>query len=355
MRTEDHIELRKDDRQRAMDLHRKSIIIDAHNGSGINSECLRQMQIGGLTAFKKTVVRNWLNFRGSIEYLYHWYRRIEENRDRVFFCMTVEDIRKAKSDGMLAFMFGFENTKHIEDDIRLLAIFRRLGVKTIQLTYNQRNLVGDGCTERTNLGLSDFGVELVEEMNKQGILIDASHCGDATTMDAISISKDPIVFSHSCARAINENARNKNDGLIKALAEKGGVIGISVLPMFLTSRSSPTWNDWLDHVDHVVDLAGVNHVGIGTDLMEGGAARWDFQPWIPPKGLLVVRNEQEYEERYIYTKPKAYLKRPTELLMQTNSEFPNMTVGLVARGYSDNEIEKILGGNFLRVFQRVWK
>lgn len=349
------IELNKEEEQRALDLHKKAILIDAHNASGMDSKCLQNMKLGGLTAFKKCAVRNWLNFRQSIEYLYHWYRRIDENSDKVFLATTVEDIKRAKKQEKHAFLFGFENVKPIEDDIRLLKIFYKLGVSSISLTYNQRNFVGDGCTERTNAGLSDFGLNMVEEMNRIGILIDVSHCGEATTKDAIEFSKDPIVFSHTCARELNENARNKSDDMFMALTEKGGIIGIAIVPYFLTSKLKPTWEDWLDHVDHVANLVGVNHVGIGTDLNESGSTSWDFQPWIPPKGPIVAHNQKEYSEIYLHSKPKAYPRRPVAPIMQNNTEFPNMTKGLVSRGYSDEEIEKILGGNFLRLFERVWK
>ncbi len=253
-----------------------------------------------------------------------------------------EDVQKAKSEGKFGVMLNFQNTTHINNNIDNIDFFYHAGIRQIQLTYNMRNLVGDGCTERTDAGLSEFGLEVIDRMNKLGILIDLSHCGHRTTMEAIEASRDPVIFSHTNCRALCDHVRCKTDEEIMAVAEKGGYIGLTIVPFFISKKEAVSFNDFLDHVDHIVNLVGVDHVGIGTD--DTGAADVPKKLW----------------EKYNTVLPKIGFRPEHRVRFGVSTQgyeryidWPNFTRGLVSRGYSDQEIEKILGGNFLRVVRRV--
>jgi membrane dipeptidase len=230
--------------------------------------------------------------------------------------------------------------------LNLLKIFYQLGLRICGLAYTRRNAFADGCGEKTDCGLSRIGELAVEEMNKLGVLIDLSHCGYTASMQAIDLSKDPVSFTHSCARGVYDHIRNLTDEQIKACAEKGGVIGVNAFSNYLHPKGlaeGATVAHSLNHIDYIVNLVGVDHVGIGTDTTESRTvdealelARAYPELGEPPKSVTLESIRKRYALKSIM-------------------EIRNYTRGLVARGYSDQEILKILGGNFLRLFKKVWK
>jgi len=216
-------------------------------------------------------------------------------------------------------------------------ILYRLGVRRFDAIANYRGYLGDGCLERSDSGLSLYGLAFVERMNEVGMMIDTSHWGERSTFDAIEASKSPILISHAGARAlVPKNRRLKSDELIRALAEKGGLIGVCGIPNYLAQARRQGVKDIMDHVDYIVDLVGVDHVGIGTDIVWGHHASLGVhRHYITHMGMEVAA---EYMEG-----------------IESLEEWPNITRGLVSRGYSDGEIEKIIGGNALRVMDEVIK
>lgn len=259
-----------------------------------------------------------------------------------------EDILQAKQEGKLGIIFHFQNTDPVEDNLDLLRVYHRLGVRMIQRTYNRKNRVGDGCEERTDCGLSRFGIQLIREMNRLGIVVDLSHTGYKTTMEAIEISTAPPIFSHSNCNAVCESPRNITDDQIQAIAARGGVIGINGFPRFVAKAPRPTLDHFIVHIEHIVQLVGPDHAGLALDYYEGMAS------------VATAEQAQAAYERHIasgtwtpesYPAPPWYYPAGLEL----PSGFPNLTKALVARGYSDEDIEKILGGNFLRIFRQVWR
>lgn len=372
-------ELNKEEQQRALDLHRKTIVIDTLNNihyldsvfgkwswggreeriwrarkEDIKPLFFKRLAEGGYTAIVTTAVFRDCLFEEALKRVYYHRQFIEENSDKIFLATTIEDIESAKKEGKVAIVFGFQNPKPmiplvevrplsevVQDAGSAVAIFYSLGVRITQLTYNYRNLIAEGCNERTNCGLSKFGVRFVEKLNELGMVIDLSHAGPATVMDAIEYSKDPVICSHTNVYSLCENIRNIQDEGIKALAEKGGVIGISGWSYHLVPPPTrATIEDVLDHIEYLVNLVGVDHVGYGSDAAE-------FMPVERFEGLEIENPElmfsgQKFEETLAEG-------------LDTISKLPNLTKGLVARGYSDQEISKILGGNWLRVFKRVWK
>jgi membrane dipeptidase len=319
-------------------------------------EYLRLIRQGGVSAVNFTVAINE-NCPLACRKVSQILRAIQElSQEKVIQIRNVEEIARAKNEQLVGLIFGFQNVAPIEDEPDLLWLYDALGVKIIQLSYNARSLAGDGCFEKTDCGLSELGFELIRKMNRLGILIDASHCGYKTSMEAIEASKDPIAFTHATARHFNPLAyqRSKTDEQIKALAEKGGVMGIVAESTFLTPRGyeGTTINDYLAHINYVADLVGVDHVGIGADIIEFLDSRF-----VDEMRLRAVSHLTQPIDTYLEAGYLAKTSYETFYPSEFNSiaKSLNITKGLVASGYSDDEILKILGGNFLRLFGRVWR
>jgi membrane dipeptidase len=192
-------------------------------------------------------------------------RHVAANGERFMKALSIADLDQARDTGRIGLMYYTQNASPLGDDSGRLAELQALGVRIVQLTYNTRNLLGDGCLERTDSRLSRFGVEVVERMNALRLLVDASHCGEATTRDAIEVSAKPIAITHSGCKALFEHPRNKTDQTIRRLADKGGVIGIFQINPYLGPRERNTLADYIRHIEHAIRIAGADHVGIGSD------------------------------------------------------------------------------------------
>ena len=250
--------------------------------------------------------------------------------------LTAEDIRRAKRENKQAVMLQLE-PQTIGPVLDRVNIAHELGVRCMLLTFNTRNFLGDGCGEKSNAGLSYLGFDVVERMNKVGMLIDLSHCGERTTLDAIETSKDSVLVNHAGARALNpEMSRLKSDEVIHALAEKHGVFGVSGIPNQLSKAKRQGTNDILNHVDYVVKLVGVEHVAIGLDICFDDHVA--FHRTLLKK--LMRGTGQQLNAEYMEG-------------IESPEEWQSITRGLVSRGYSDQEIEKIIGGNALRIIEQV--
>jgi microsomal dipeptidase-like Zn-dependent dipeptidase len=282
----------------------------------------------------------------TLRSIHNWWNVFARFPDELIVAREFADIARAKSVRKVAVFLGFQNTSPLEGKLFLLDVFRALGIRIMQLTYQRRNLVGDGCGERTNSGLSKFGTEVVKHMNELGIVIDLSHVGGSTTLDAIELSKHPVVITHSTVRRLCDTVRGKTDEEIKALAARGGVIGIAAKSGFLRpngAESGTTIDDYIDHIDYVRDLVGADYVGIGTDVSD-------------ERGFTKERMAREIEQ-YPEFRPVINSALQVEFVHPRDLDSPgklfNITVGLVRRGYSEDDILKILGVNFLRVFSAV--
>ena len=262
-------------------------------------------------------------------------------RNSELFCVvdTAADLDRAKSAGKCAVMMGVQNSEHFRNagDVKT---FHQLGQRCSQLTYNSQNLLGSGSTDRVDGGVSDYGAEIIAAMNDTGMLVDVSHCGDRTTLDAIEISKRPIAITHSNCRALNDHPRLKTDEAITKLAAKGGVMGITGVRNFVRDREPTTIEHMVDHVDHVVKLAGIEHVGIGSDSDLNG---YDDMPADQRKMLM-----DSYKASYAFRD-----KLDTDGFDHPKKVF-DLTEALIRRGYGDSNIEAVLGGNFRRLLGTVW-
>lgn len=319
-------------------LHKKSIIIDGLEISNWSRQVFMNMRKGGLTAVNATVavIENFVQTMDNIAW---WYKTLEENADLICQIRTVADIKRAKESDKTGIIFGFQNLSPIEDDLDRLAVFHRLGVRVIQVTYMEANYAGQGCLEKIDAGLTGFGTEAVAEMNRLGILIDLSHVGYRTTMETIEASEKPVAFTHANPKSICDHPRNKPDEAIKAVAKKGGVIGATIFPAFLPSGNKSTLKDFVDVIDHLVEMVGIDHVGVGTDFTEGQPREW-FD-WIltgkSNKGPALALNHP--------------LVNPEGI--RHSGDFSNITVELLARGYADTDVKKIIGLNFMRLFAEI--
>jgi membrane dipeptidase len=252
---------------------------------------------------------------------------------------NMADILGAKRDGKVAVIMGMQNSDHFRkaEDVKF---FHDLGQRVSQLTYNTQNRIGSGSTERVDGGVTDFGVSIIEEMEKVGMLIDVSHSGDRTTLDAIAIAKRPIAITHSNCRALNNHPRLKTDEAIKACAAKGGVMGIAGVRNFVTGAEPTTLTDMVDHIDHAVKLVGIDHVGIGSDLDLHG---YDDMPPEIKKAMI-----ESLDESYAFR----------EKLDTDGYDHPrriyDLTEELLRRHYSECNIKAILGGNFQRLLKATW-
>jgi membrane dipeptidase len=259
---------------------------------------------------------------------------VSESPDKLSVVFTSNDILTAKKTGKHGLMLCMEGAEPLGTDLSLLRNFYKLGVRIICLTWHQRNAVADGAGEPGTGGLSNFGKKLVQEMNRIGMVIDVSHMSEVGFWDVLSHSQRPVLASHSNARSLCDHPRNLTDEQIKSLTQKGGVIGINFLGQFVKNQT-PTVHDVLDHIDHIANLVGIDYIGLGPDWI-------DYAPHLiveclDPSGYLSQRIPIE-----VYAKG-----------VEKEEELPNLTIGLLSRGHSETDIQKILSGNFLRFLDEV--
>jgi len=282
------------------------------------------------------------NLQAAIDALVEWRKRVREYPDRFLLALAADDFERAKREEKLAVLMNFQNATMLEGDADNVEVLHALGMRCFQLTYNERNRLGDGSTERTNAGLSDFGIEVVERMNEVGVLIDLSHCGRQTTLDGIAFSGKPVAFTHTMCEALRPgHPRAKTDDQIRALAEKGGVIGIAAIGYFIgpDPGGETTIETYIDHVGHAVNLAGIDQVGLSTDFPIRGIASW-------------ATREDWYEPRLKWFKPSYDVKWPSWIPeLDKPDRFLQLAYRLSKRGYSDDDIEKLLGLNWLKLFR----
>jgi len=312
----------------------------------LDADMIRFAVESGITAVNLTCSGS--DFTSSVQRIAGWLDRIEEYPDAFRQVRTIADLRDAKGTGRLGIVLGFQDTTPFERDVSNVDTFLHLGVKVTQLTYNVRNLVGDGCLEPANGGLTRFGYQVVERMNEVGMMVDLSHCGQQTTADGIAASSRPVAITHSGCNAVARHPRSKDDAELRAMAEGGGVIGIYLMP-FLTPGRVSMRADVLDHIEHAIQVCGEDHVGIGSDLsttpIDGSDEYWsrhrEFVAGRIERGVAAPNEDPEI----LFTVEDLNSHRRMELIAD----------GLSMRGHSDARIEKVIGGNWARLFDELWR
>ena len=279
-------------------------------------------------------------YENTLKFFASWNAFIANHDAHFIRIDSAVDLDRVKSSGKLGILLGLQNSDHFRrpDDVDF---FRGLGQRVSQLTYNSRNLIGNGSTERRDEGISDFGVAIVERMNKVGMAVDVSHCGDRTTLDAFDISKKPVLITHSNARGlVGDHPRCKTDEAIKKVGAAGSVMGITGVRMFVKTDEPTTIEHLLDHYDHVRKLIGPEHLGVGSDIDLYGYDK------MPPE--LNKQLRAGYKGSYGFRD-----KIDIEGVDHPKRMF-DLTEGLIRRKYTDADIRGILGGNFARVLKQIW-
>jgi membrane dipeptidase len=278
-----------------------------------------------------SVPENSLN--ATIRHIARVKAHIAERPDQLRFGKTADEIIAAKKDGKLAVGFHFQGTDPFDGSVELVELFAELGIRHVLLAYNQKNLVGDGCVERTDAGLSRYGVRLIEAMNRSAIIVDGSHTGYRTTMEAMEICTRPFIFSHSNAFALVPHYRNIKDDQIRACAQSGGLIGVNGVNEFLGDSRGST-EAMFRHVDYIANLVGPRHVGIGLDYVKDYDAIWQ---WIEDNPDLWPDNDGAAPIYPDHAQPE---------------QVRELAFRMLGAGYSQADVHGILGGNYLRVLRQ---
>lgn len=326
----------------AAELHRDSIIFDGLSCSNFGRGIFEEMRQGSLTAVNCASVV-WENFREAMTCISAWNGWFAENGDLIMPVRRVEDIHTAHATGRTGIVLGFQNTSPIEDRLQYLQIFHDLGVKFMQMTYNTQNYAGSGYLEEHDSGLTGFGREMLHEMNRVGIVCDMSHVGLKTTEGILAHSRKPVCFTHVLPRALHDVSRNKPDALLRACADQGGIVGLSLFTPGFRTGNATTVADYVDVVAYAVDLLGEDHVGLGFDFSLDHPRPGPYQTYASrDKGY--ARTLTEFATARI-DKPKGIERYPM---------MPNVTTEMLRRGWPPELVRKLLGQNWLAFLSRVW-
>ncbi|MGE0769757.1 MAG: dipeptidase [Hyphomicrobiaceae bacterium] len=331
----------------ALQLHKDALVID-----GLVYHCdgdVTDLRAGGIDALNITTCHFEADFPEACSEIARWHGVLNRPGSPWMQIETAADFDRARAEGKIGMIMGWQNSRPIADEPDRLYFFRRLGLRIMQLTYNYRNALGDGCLEPEEAGLTLLGRQCVRIMNEIGIAIDLSHVGQKTMWGAIEQSTQPVLITHANARALANLERNKTDDIIKAVAAKGGLIGASIYgPMCWDQNPArkPSIDDYLRHLDYLVNVAGIQHVSFGTDLATGANyPRMAFERghWRRWEGI--NRFNRVFGEEI-----------PARYLCDCNkhSDLPKVTEALVRRGWKDADVRAYLGGNLRRVLDQIW-
>ncbi|HEX7113368.1 MAG TPA: membrane dipeptidase [Mizugakiibacter sp.] len=325
-------------------------IAQTRPGTPLSAAALADVRACGLTACNLTVsgVGSYAqDYDGTVRNIAYWDGEIAAHPELLMQARSAADIAEAKRSGRLGLVYGFQDATPFGEELERLDAFWGLGVRIYQLTYNRRNLVGDGCLEPGNAGLSTFGRTLVERLNAKHALIDLAHSGQRTALEAIAASAQPVAISHTGCRALADLPRNKSDEELKRLADKGGVAGIYLMP-FLRTQGQPMAADVVAHIEHALNVCGEDHVGVGTDgvispVQVTEQFKRDFTAEIAERRRRGISAPGERADAFTFVPD-----------LNTPRRFETLAALLAKRGHSDARIGKILGGNFARLFREVW-
>ncbi|MEI2416386.1 membrane dipeptidase [Orrella sp. JC864] len=324
------------------------IVIDAlvFHGDGI----AEPLKTGGVTAANVTVAPYLQGMVPAFDAMARWLAAVDDPAAGWRLVRRAEDIPAAQAEGKTGLIMGWQNLLPLESNIQRIRAFHAMGLRVAQLTYNEANLVADGCGETRGAGLTDFGREVVKELNRVGVAIDLSHCSEATVQEAAALSDKPVLLTHANAKAVDMRVRNKTDESIRAVAATGGVIGVSIhgfLNWDGDPKHPPTLENFVRHARYIADLVGVEHIGIGTDFAcvqdpaQVEAILNLSRNYPGPAGVFINAFGNRLADRYPGDTP-------------TPRQFPLILQALERAGFSAAEVDGIAGGNFLRAFGQIW-
>ncbi|WP_202114828.1 dipeptidase [Vreelandella zhuhanensis] len=323
-------------------MSKQMLTVDGLQYSHWSREIFEQMREGGVDAVHATLVYHETT-RETLTRIGEWNRRFEAHSDLIMPVQAPSDILRAQQVGKVGIFFGAQNCSPIEDDIDMVTVLRQLGLLIMQLTYNNQSLLACGCYESEDSGITRFGRQVIREMNRVGMVIDMSHSSERSTLEAIELSERPVIISHANPSFFHAAKRNKSDKVLKAIAENDGLLGFSAYPFHLKNGPDCTLEDYCDMIARTVDLMGIEHVGLGTDLCQNQ----------PTSVLDWMRNgrwskEMDYGEGSAsnagWPQPLAWLR--------DSRDFPNLIEGLRDKGFGEEEIARIMGRNWLALLER---
>ena len=317
-----------------------SVLIDGLQYANWSEKIFRQMRAGGVDAVHVTVTYHE-TFRETVLQIERWNRWFEQFPDLIFHGRTGADVLLARQTGRTAIFLGSQNPSCIEDDIGLVEILHTLGLRFMQLSYNNQSLLATGCYEADDTGLTRMGREVVAEMNRVGIVVDMSHSGERSTLEAIEHSARPIAITHANPASWHPALRNKSETVLKALGDSGGMLGFSAYPHHLKGGSACTLQDYCDMIARTADLMGPANVGIGTDLCQD-----------QPDSIVEWMRVGRWTKRIDYGEGSAAAPGFPDMPVwfADNRDFGNIRSGLNAAGMSDADTDAVMGGNWLRFF-----
>lgn len=318
----------------------RGVVIDCLQYARYGERIFRELREGGVDAIHTTIAYHE-DFRETVENIVSWNRLFAEHADLIFPGRTGQDVRRARTEGRTAVFFGLQNPSPIEDDIGLVEVCHTLGVRFMQLSYNNQSLLAAGCYEREDSGITRMGREVIGEMNRLGLVIDMSHSGTRSTLEAIELSARPIAITHANPHSWHPVPRNKPDAVLRALAQSGGMLGFSLYPHHLRCGSACTLSDFCQMVARTAELMGAEHLGIGSDLCQDQPA--EVVQWM---------------RRGTWTREPAdpsVAFPPQPDWFETGRDFPRIAEGLAAVGFSAAEVAGIMGNNWLRFFDQAFE
>jgi microsomal dipeptidase-like Zn-dependent dipeptidase len=315
-----------------------TVLIDGLQYANWSEKIFRQMRAGGVDGVHVTITYHE-TFRETVLQVERWNRWFERFPDLIFQGFSADDIRLARETGRTAIFFGSQNPSCIEDDIGLVEVLHRLGLRFMQLTYNNQSLLATGCYEVEDGGLTRMGREVVAEMNRVGMVVDMSHSGERSTLAAIEHSSRPIAITHANPASWHKALRNKSDRVLKALAESGGMLGFSVYPHHLKDGSACTLHSYCEMIARTADLMGIERLGIGTDLCQD-----------QPDSIVEWMRVGRWTKKIDYGEGSASAPGfpPMPGWFADNRDFGKIAGGLKAAGLSDADVAAVMGGNWMR-------
>ncbi len=314
--------------------------IDALQYANWSRKIFEQMRAGGVDALHVTIAYHE-NFRETVTNMERWNERFERHADLIFQGFSGDDVRLARESGRTAIFYGFQNPSPIEDDIRLVEILHRLGARFMQLSYNNQSLLATGCYEAEDPGITRMGREVIAEMNRVGLVVDMSHSGERSTLDAIEISSRPIVISHANPASWYPALRNKSDAVLEALGDSGGMLGFSFYPHHLKDGSDCSLDSFCRMVADCAELMGVEHIGIGSDLCQD-------QPDSVVEWMRVGRWTKHIDYGEGSASNAGFPPMPS--WFNDNRDFGKVEQGLRDAGFDARDVAAIMGNNWLRFF-----
>lgn len=318
-----------------------SLFIDALQYNNWSEEILKQINQGGLSAVHVTICYHE-DFKEMVQNVVDWNRRFEDFSSLIFLGRTAADVVKAQKEGRTAIFFGFQNCSPIEDNIGLVEVCHQLGARFMQLTYNNQSLLGTGCYEENDPGITRMGKQVIKEMNRVGLVVDMSHSAERSTLEAIEISERPIAITHANPTFWHPALRNKSNEVLKALGESGGMLGFSVYPHHLKDGSDCTLESFCNMIADTAEIMGIKNIGIGTDLCQNQ----------PDSVVEWMRNGTWTNDRDYGEGSASFAGFPDQPeWFRDNRDFVNIATGLRSVGFSNDDVDLVMGKNWLNFFE----